>query len=262
MRRLYHWIAFLVLLFSFCVFFTGCGKNKNEEITSDPETEDTRTEHEMTEITTTCYEETEPPSISEEIIERAHESIWYDAEQDQFHFPYTKESEEWESAPSIAARQKLFVIPDEVLACISTDNLLDLVITYPFSDSFIYSESFQEGFKDFCKAYAGAEILMEREDLGNAVGNAWCSKELLADDHDSVKYFLLLSVFLAQPEVLTTIDPGIAMEVMRKANAVWEQSSWIQSGFVRCTEETDAEEILEERFHLRVNSNGFTDDLN
>ncbi len=81
-----------------------------------------------------------------------------------YEYPVKPGSEEWDRLPSVIERREVSNIPKEILEKMTTEALVETVITYPlFSDVYAF-DTFENGIKWISQYYNGIEEIEKRED--------------------------------------------------------------------------------------------------
>lgn len=119
-------------------------------------------------------------------------------------------------------------IPDEVLKSMSTEDLVNAVLDYPCFIDMIFYDTYQDGFEVVLEHFNGLQELVNREDAGRCLLNAYKDMELsqIMSEVDENKKFeeslnlLYLETLLAQPKISKnmSIDDLEVLEVLAKTN--------------------------------------------
>ncbi|WP_343208459.1 hypothetical protein [Anaerolentibacter hominis] len=130
-------------------------------------------------------------------------SLWYDSNTDQYTAPYDKDSSEWNNAATALERKSLFQIPDSVLSNISTSNLLDLILTYPYLIEIIYYNSYTDGINALRENYSGVSELFVRSDAPSVVLDRYVV-EPLDENLDSLLCNIFFETFLSHEMIINS----------------------------------------------------------
>jgi hypothetical protein len=84
---------------------------------------------------------------------------------DAYRFPISPGSKEWNEIQSIPERLSKLQIPDELLKTISTRDLLETCLRFPYLSDFLFSDDYQKGIHSLFKKFNGFNELLKRSDL-------------------------------------------------------------------------------------------------
>ena len=86
-----------------------------------------------------------------------------------FEYPFKQGSAKWKAYKTASDRIAALQIPKEILGKLTTDELIDICLDYPYlSDMFAYS-NFDMGFKQMCAKFNGFGELLGREDIAEVL---------------------------------------------------------------------------------------------
>jgi len=88
---------------------------------------------------------------------------------DVYEFPIKPDTEEWWRFETVEKRVEALQIPDEVLAKISTEGLLETCLEYPFLLSILSGDNCQDGFEGLMTQFNGFRELFKRDNLANVL---------------------------------------------------------------------------------------------
>lgn len=119
-----------------------------------------------------------PGNISEVICRSAFERIVkynqktsdanYDLH-DPYRYPVLPGSDEWKALDSHADKVSACAIPDEVIERMSTEALLDSVLSYPLLGDIYLWDTVSQGLEAVSSGFNGLQELMEREDISRVL---------------------------------------------------------------------------------------------
>jgi len=87
--------------------------------------------------------------------------------QKSYDYPIKPGTEEWKSIPDYRERVKRCQIPDEILHSISTYDLVETCINYPFFGEMRFFDSMPDGFEIAAKNFNGFQELIKRQETTN-----------------------------------------------------------------------------------------------
>ena len=125
---------------------------------------------------------------------------------------YTKE---WRFNPSRSKRGQMLQITPEKAAALSTKELVNLIVEYPFLADIVRGNYYRAGFLYLYDEIAAFSELKARVDAGEAWLEAYTSIPIVSSKKDDVNWSLklyYLEIILAQPEIRRTMDA----ETLRK----------------------------------------------
>ena len=86
-----------------------------------------------------------------------------------FDYPFTPNSKEWNSYKSVKDRAKALEISQNILSQISTGELLDICLRYPYLVDIMCHDTPQEGLIKVSKHFNGLNELLKRDDVIDAI---------------------------------------------------------------------------------------------
>jgi hypothetical protein len=90
-----------------------------------------------------------------------------------YKFPIKQGSKEWERVKSINKRIELLQIPDTILKKISTEDLLETSLQFPYLTDILFADNFKRGFEVLTEEFNGFRELLKRQDLTNVLLNKY-----------------------------------------------------------------------------------------
>lgn len=104
-----------------------------------------------------------------------------------YEFPITPESEEWKDFSSKTEMLEVCQIPEEILHNISTPDLVETVLNYPFINDFYCFNSEELAYKRIYEDFNGMRELLSRGDVTEAILEKYNSTKILtAEEVDNV----------------------------------------------------------------------------
>src|SRR4051812_33737550 len=88
---------------------------------------------------------------------------------DAFKFPITPGMPEWRQLNSHAEMVAKSQVPEHKLRAMSTDGLINTVLSYPLLGDMLAFNSIQEGFDTVARNFNGLHALLERPDAGESL---------------------------------------------------------------------------------------------
>lgn len=82
-----------------------------------------------------------------------------------FKYPITPNTSEWREYKTTADRLKALQIPEGLLSLISTEELIDVCLDFPYIGEFLCFNDYQYGFEKVTNKFNGYKELMNRKDL-------------------------------------------------------------------------------------------------
>lgn len=144
---------------------------------------------------------------------------WIDSDTGKYQYPVVPGTSEWASLTSSEEMVKACTIPEALLADISTEDLLDLVLQYPLLSSYeLSSQNAVDGFEAMITDFNGLKTLLTREDLKEILLSVYETWDLRKEsDYNQVE---ILELLLLRPDVVTQLQDK---EKAALAKAVYEQ---------------------------------------
>ncbi|ADL53736.1 hypothetical protein [Clostridium cellulovorans] len=141
-----------------------------------------------------------------------------------YNYPIKPGTVEWYKLGNKPAREKSCQIPEEVLKSLTTDELIETVLNYPFLMDIYAYDSYQKGFNAVSKKFNGLKELLKREDVADKLIAKYKSIEV-ADDVASSEIFDLASVevLLRQDEVISKLNDTSKNEVEKEVENKYMQ---------------------------------------
>jgi hypothetical protein len=121
------------------------------------------------------------------------------------------ESDRWAQLDGRNERVAACQIPDMIQNNLSTENLLDLALDYPFMIELFAFDTYREGFLRMYKEYSVLEELTKRDDFGVAVIKKYsdipvAEENKVFDGKESIMKLAYLEILLAQPEIVGNLN--------------------------------------------------------
>jgi hypothetical protein len=151
-------------------------------------------------------------------------SGYVDAEYEYPPFP----EDGWETDNWYEESKKLFGIPEQVLKCISTENLITSCLNYPQKNLFYAYDSWQAGFEVIMNMCNGFIELFDREDAGRVMVKRYLSMSPFSNnliEHD----FLEFEIFISQPILLSKLSKREKLDLAQ--HAIQLNMDKIKAGF-------------------------------
>ncbi|WP_343209788.1 hypothetical protein [Anaerolentibacter hominis] len=123
-------------------------------------------------------------------------SDWFDSQTGVYRFPYDRNSPEWLNAASAAERQQLFVIPEDLLHDIPTDQLLELVLAYPYNANLYYFDTPLQGLIQVKGIFNGLSELLDRADAGKYITEKFLEIPLPEENYTAGDDMIILMLSL------------------------------------------------------------------
>ncbi len=165
---------------------------------------------------------------------------------DRYHFPVRGGMEEWKAFTSHAQMLEACMVPDGILATMSTEGLIKTCMDYPLKNDLGNYNDFQMGFECVTRGFNGLQDLLKRKDTGTKLlvyyrsmkpggfNRAWS----LADKGFYAFDIMFVEMILAQDQVLGNLT-------------VHEQKELLVVCIKKAEERTDYLDIYDDsRFHV------------
>ena len=99
-----------------------------------------------------------------------------------YEFPVTPENKEWKDFSTKAEMLEVCQIPEEILHNISTSDLVETVLNYPFINDFYYFNSKELAYKRIYEDFNGMRELLSRADATEAILEKYNETKILSAD--------------------------------------------------------------------------------
>ena len=76
-------------------------------------------------------------------------------------------SPEWMESENRAERGQMLQLSENTLKNLTTEDLIDIVVNYPFFEDVYAFDNYQDGLDILCESFNGAKELMSRDDVGD-----------------------------------------------------------------------------------------------
>lgn len=116
-----------------------------------------------------------------EIVAMTDADDWIDEKTGEISFPIDADSEEWKNFDTHDEMVEACTIPDEILAEISTADLVDLVLDYPLLIDMFSFDTYEMGMEVISKNFNGMCELLSREGAAQLLLDAYCEKAVLSE---------------------------------------------------------------------------------
>lgn len=147
-------------------------------------------------------------------------------------------TEEWRSL-SLTDRISTAQIPTEYMVKMPTNDLLNLVLDYPFFVDILAFNSIREGFISVLSKYNGLRELITRNDLGNVVTQLYIELEVNSlietrSDEERVWKLLILEMIIPQPEFASKYSDQQTTDILLSAESkrIAKINSGLYGGFI------------------------------
>jgi hypothetical protein len=138
-----------------------------------------------------------------------------------YDFPVRPGTTEWKHLKTSQEMIDACQIPDDIIKDMSTNDLVNLCITYPLLGDMLFASNLQVGFDHLSKIFNGLQELTQREDAGIEMLKAYTAFSL--DDFNNgimsgvTNPFLdmCLDILMAQPVFLESLNKDQQVELLR-----------------------------------------------
>lgn len=162
---------------------------------------------------------------------------WYGARDgDSYDYSITPEGhpEAW-ARKDPAELSEILQIPDQAIARLSTDGLIEAVIKYPYLGDYIAYSSPQEGFDGVRAEFGAIDNLLAREDIAAELLTFYVQADLTEaaqNDGFAAMRIGFVEMLIAQPEVLRGVDKDKRGEIVRAVVQKWrEKQEYLDGDF-------------------------------
>ena len=162
---------------------------------------------------------------------------WYLADVgEEYEFPITPESnpKDWAKSTTAELIDQL-QIPKQVLAEMSTSELVGAVLAYPYFSDYLAFNTPQEGFNVIRQRFGALDELLAREDAASALLDVYQKADLhevLATDDLPTLRLDFLEMMLAQPEILADSEQTVREDIVEAVVDKWEEKELMFDGAV------------------------------
>ena len=136
---------------------------------------------------------------------------WKKDKEGNYIFPINTDSSQWKNMKSHIEMIQACNVPDGILRKSSTDELLELVLSYPIlCDIFAYNDNF-EGVCALARQFNAFGELLQRNDIATVVFNRYLNQNIYSINSDSEKGFsmvsetVVLETILAQKDIISDL---------------------------------------------------------
>lgn len=137
-----------------------------------------------------------------------------------YDYPIKPGTREWVEAGNAYERVQACQIPIEILDKLSTEELIESVINYPFLMDIYAFDSLQAGFESVAERFNGLEELMKRDDavykILSKYKNLEVDESLDKKSEESIFILASLEVILGQDELIEQLDENQKMELEKE----------------------------------------------
>lgn len=134
-----------------------------------------------------------------------------------YEYPVKPGTTEWKALESKMERQKVSQIPEDVLEQLSTEELVETVLDYPFLIDMYAYDSFEQGFSAVSSNFNGLKELLKREDAASKLLEKYKvtkeSKGVKKASSDEMLDLKNLEIILEQSEIKEKLSPNEVEEV-------------------------------------------------
>jgi len=136
-----------------------------------------------------------------------------------YDYPIKPGMPEWKAMTSTEQRVQACQIPDSILSKMSTSDLLETCLRFPFNLNLVAFNQIQDGFNAIKKESNGWRELLQRKDLGSVVINKYSTMN--PDSMISEQYpghdFLVMETLLKQNEVINTLPKDDRIKLLKES---------------------------------------------
>ncbi len=163
---------------------------------------------------------------------------WLDKESNTFKYPITVDSKEWKDYKTHDEMLAVCTIPKELLAEMSTDNLVELVLDYPLLCDLLAYNTLQQGLEAVKQQYNGLEELLSREDAADMLLAKYQETEILASSSLPIKLMTKfkndgdISAVLAEIQKSDTLYKKIRNESKELLDTIFLEMMLVQDEIV------------------------------
>lgn len=127
-----------------------------------------------------------------------------------YDYPIKPGTDEWVKLNDRAKRGDACQIPEDVLKSLSTDELVETVLNYPFLMDIYAYDTIQQGFKAVASRFNGLKELLQREDAGPKLLERYKQMEVIKDPKKVISKELFnlssIEVILRQDEIMSKLN--------------------------------------------------------
>ena len=135
-------------------------------------------------------------------------------------YPVKPGTEEWRSLTTYPRMLEACRIPDDVLAAMPTDELLEVCLRYPLMGEVFMKDNIQEGMRAVAERFNGLEELFGRESFASSILDSY-RKERLPErvPEEPSEYFrmMYLELMVSSPEFLKALNDDERTAIMKEA---------------------------------------------
>lgn len=116
-------------------------------------------------------------------------------------------SSEWEKANNSNERREMLQLPEEMIESMSTDELVEAVLEYPFFTDVFAFDNYQDAVDDMYDGFNGLEALSQRSDAPTTLLKKYSEEPVLkvSDEDGDVFRLYFLEILLSQDFVLDNL---------------------------------------------------------
>lgn len=139
-------------------------------------------------------------------------------------FPVKPGTEEWKSLKNRYERCKACQIPDDVLPTLSTDQLIELCLNFPFLYDIRAFDNTLTGFDKYSREFNGFQELLKRSDAALILKQKYKGKNPLAIEKDWSSYdkfdyafkISMMELFFCNKQILSQLDTNEKKDLMNE----------------------------------------------
>ena len=141
----------------------------------------------------------------------------------KFDYPVKPGTEEWKKL-DLSSRRKACEIPENILKKLTTKQLVDIVLEYPYFMDIYAFNSIQVGFKTIYDRFNGLRELLERKDAGSELIEKYKTMNVIEKGNSLQMFdFANIEVLLGQEKILNQLSLSDSNELFEIASIKYEQ---------------------------------------
>jgi hypothetical protein len=136
-----------------------------------------------------------------------------------YDYPIKPGTPEWKALTTTKQKIDACQIPESILSNMSTYDLLETCLNYPFNIDLLSYNQIQDGFNAIRENFNGWRELLQREDLGTQVLKKYST--MIPDSMINQQYpghdFLVMETLLKQDEVISTLPKEDRIKLLKES---------------------------------------------
>ena len=148
----------------------------------------------------------------------------------EWNYPVRPGTEQWKQLDSFSERLNVFNIPESILSEMTTENLVETCLNYPWWILITSRDNNQAGYNYLKSVFNGFRELENRQDAGiellevygKMIPDSVMNLETLVKQGMFCFQFTFIEVLLSQPDILKNMDDEYLKSLIRKTVSVYE----------------------------------------